>query len=72
MAERIVLLTGATGYIGGRLLSRLERRGVRVRCLSRRPDVLIGRIGPNTEIVSADLDEHETLGEALAGIDTAY
>ncbi len=55
MAERTVLLTGATGYIGGRLLSRLEQRGVRVRCLSRRPDVLVGRIGPTTEIVSADL-----------------
>jgi uncharacterized protein YbjT (DUF2867 family) len=72
MAEKIVLLTGATGYIGGRLLSRLERRGVHVRCLSRRPDVLIGRIGPNTEIVSADLDEPETLGAALEGVDTAY
>jgi uncharacterized protein YbjT (DUF2867 family) len=72
MAEGVVLLTGATGYIGGRLLSRLERRGVHVRCLSRRPDVLIGRIAPQTEIVSADLDEPETLGRALEGIDTAY
>ena len=72
MGEQIVLLTGATGYIGGRLLSRLEQRGVRVRCLSRRPDVLVGRIGPLTEIVSADLSEPETLGRALTGIDTAY
>jgi uncharacterized protein YbjT (DUF2867 family) len=72
MAETIVLLTGATGYIGGRLLSRLEQRGVRVRCLSRRPDVLAGRIGPQTEIVAADLNEPETLGKALTGIDTAY
>jgi uncharacterized protein YbjT (DUF2867 family) len=72
MADANVLLTGATGYIGGRLLSRLEQRDVRVRCLSRRPDVLVGRIGPGTEIVSADLHEPETLGRALAGIDTAF
>ena len=32
-----ILLTGATGYIGGRLLRVLEERGERVRCLTRRP-----------------------------------
>ena len=73
MEQRVILLTGATGYVGGRLLPRLEQRGLRVRCLSRRPDVLAGRIGPRTEIVSADLDEP---GRARAGrsrgIDTAY
>jgi uncharacterized protein YbjT (DUF2867 family) len=72
MSDTTVLLTGATGYIGGRLLSRLEERGVRVRCLSRRPDVLAGRIGPETEIVSADLNEPATLGRVLTGVDTAY
>ena len=72
MAETTVLLTGATGYVGGRLLSRLEQRGLPVRCLSRRPDVLAGRIGPRTEIVSADLNEPATLGRVLTGIDTAY
>jgi uncharacterized protein YbjT (DUF2867 family) len=72
MAETTVLLTGATGYVGGRLLSRLEQRGLPVRCLSRRPDVLAGRISPRTEIVSADLNEPATLGRVLTGIDTAY
>jgi uncharacterized protein YbjT (DUF2867 family) len=72
VTDSVVLLTGATGYIGGRLLSRLEARDVHVRCLSRRPDVLAGRIGPRTEIVTADLNEPATLGAALAGIDTAY
>ncbi len=72
MSDTTVLLTGATGYIGGRLLSRLEERGVRVRCLSRRPDVLAGRIGPETEIVSADLNEPATLARVLTGVDTAY
>jgi uncharacterized protein YbjT (DUF2867 family) len=72
MRDRVVLLTGATGYVGGRLLSRLEGRDVRVRCLSRRPDVLAGRIGPRTEIVAADIEDASSLEQALEGVDTAY
>jgi uncharacterized protein YbjT (DUF2867 family) len=34
MSERRILLTGATGYVGGRLLGPLVRRGYRVRCLA--------------------------------------
>ncbi|NBT12122.1 MAG: NAD-dependent epimerase/dehydratase family protein [Planctomycetia bacterium] len=37
-----ILLTGATGYVGGVLLPELERRGHRVRCLARRPHKLAG------------------------------
>ena len=37
-ARPLVLLTGATGYVGGRLLPVLERAGVRVRCMARRPE----------------------------------
>jgi uncharacterized protein YbjT (DUF2867 family) len=72
MHQRVVLLTGATGYVGGRLLPRLEDRGVRVRCLSRRPDVLAGRIGPGTEVVAAELADPVALRKALEGIDSAY
>lgn len=44
-----VLLTGTTGYIGGRLLARLEHdRCHRVRCLTRRPEALAGRIAADT------------------------
>ena len=50
---RRVLLTGASGYVGGRLLPRLERRGLAVRCLARHPESLAGRIGPGSEIVAA-------------------
>src|SRR5437764_6460150 len=39
-----ILLTGATGYVGGRLLPALERRGASVRCLSRRPEALVHRV----------------------------
>ncbi len=66
-----VLLTGATGYIGGRLLRRFEQRGRPVRCLVRQP----ARLGPTratTEVVQGDCLDEGTLDRALAGIDTAY
>ena len=43
---RLILLTGATGYVGGRLLHALEERGERVRCLSRRPEYLLRGASP--------------------------
>ena len=43
-----ILLTGASGYVGGRLLSALERDGYRVRCLARRPEVLRTRANAAT------------------------
>jgi len=47
----LVLLTGATGYIGGRLLPLLERRGFSLRCLARRPEHLRPRAASTTEVV---------------------
>ncbi len=66
------LLTGATGYIGGRLLRRLERDGVAVRCLCRNPEALGWRVAPGTEVVQGDLLQPASLGEALCGVDTAF
>ncbi|HET9297233.1 MAG TPA: NAD-dependent epimerase/dehydratase family protein, partial [Candidatus Binatia bacterium] len=37
MDRNLIFIAGATGYIGGRLLMVLERKGYRVRCLARRP-----------------------------------
>ncbi len=68
----MILLTGATGYIGGRLLHELESRGERVRCLARSPEYLASRIGPGTEVVAGDVLRLETLPPALVGVDTAY
>jgi uncharacterized protein YbjT (DUF2867 family) len=68
----LVLLTGATGYVGGRLLQELQKAGHRVRCLARRPEFLRPRITPSTEIVAADILDPQSLNEALAGVDIAY
>jgi uncharacterized protein YbjT (DUF2867 family) len=68
----LIALTGATGYIGGRLLRALEARGDRVRCLSRRPEYLATRVGPGTEVVVGDVSRPRTLRPALRGVETAY
>lgn len=67
-----ILVTGATGYVGGRLLHALEARGARVRCLARRPDFLRPRVAPTTEIVAGDVLEPVSLRAALRGVDVAY
>ncbi len=68
----LVLLTGATGYIGGRLLQALEKTGVGVRCLARNPEFLKSRVAAGTEVVKGDCLEKASLLPALAGVQTAY
>lgn len=67
-----IILTGATGYIGGRLLGLLEEKGHQVRCLTRRPEALEGSVGPDTTVVAADMFEPADLEKALEGGDIAY
>jgi uncharacterized protein YbjT (DUF2867 family) len=69
---RLVLVVGATGYIGGRLVPILEADGVRLRCLARRPEFLVHRVAESTEVIRGDLAEPESLRAALSGVDTAY
>jgi uncharacterized protein YbjT (DUF2867 family) len=71
-AKSRILLTGATGYVGGRLLPVLESAGHEVRCLARRPEYLLPRVGPNTEVVRGDCLEPASLDPAMMGVDAAY
>jgi uncharacterized protein YbjT (DUF2867 family) len=70
--RRLLLLTGATGYVGGRLLRALEARGERVRCLARRPEALAARAGLGTEVVRGDVLDPVAVAAAMAGVDVAY
>jgi uncharacterized protein YbjT (DUF2867 family) len=67
-----ILLTGATGYVGGVLLQELEARGHAVRCLARRPGKLDGLTGPGTEVIAGDAADPEVLARACNGVDVAY
>ena len=67
-----ILLTGASGYVGGRLLRLLERQGHTVRCLARRPEALKPRVAPGTEIVAGDVLDRGSLDAALHDVDVAY
>lgn len=67
-----ILVTGATGYIGGRLLKTLEKTTYRLRCLARRPQFLLPRVAPSTEVVYGDVLEPASLREAMHGVHTAY
>jgi uncharacterized protein YbjT (DUF2867 family) len=68
----MILVTGATGYIGGRLIPKLVARGERVRVLARDPR----RLGPLAsvahEVVRGDVLQPDTLPAALEGVETAY
>jgi uncharacterized protein YbjT (DUF2867 family) len=67
-----VLVTGPTGYIGGRLVPELLARRYRVRIMVRAASVEHQPRWPNAEIVVADALEIDDLRRALRGIHTAY
>ncbi|HNW43312.1 MAG TPA: DUF2867 domain-containing protein [Elusimicrobiales bacterium] len=70
---KTVLVTGPTGYIGGRLIPRLLAKGYAVRCLARHPERLAGRPwAGSVKIIQGDVYKDEGLAEALAGADAAY
>ncbi len=67
------LVTGATGYIGGRLVPRLLDDGLAVRALARTPDKLAqAPWRDQVEVVRGDLTEPDSLAEAFDGVDVVY
>ncbi len=70
-----ILVTGATGYIGGRLVPQLLDKGHRVRCLARDPRRLSGRgwdEDPRVEVVAGDVLDGDSVARAMEGCSAAY
>lgn len=73
MTSQLVLVTGATGYIGGRLVPELLDAGFTVRCLARSPAKLDGRPwSDRVEVVQGDVTDAESVAKAMVGVDAAY
>lgn len=71
--NEIVLVTGATGYVGGRLVQRLLDTGYHVRILVRDPERLQGRPWlSQVEVARGDVLKPETLTAAMSGVRAAY
>jgi uncharacterized protein YbjT (DUF2867 family) len=71
--SKLILVTGATGYVGGRLVPRLLEAGYRVRVLVRDPARLQGRSWlDKVEVVTGDALDADSLTEALHGVSMAY
>ena len=65
----MILLTGATGFIGGHVLKVLSERNMYVRCLVRKP---IESENPNVSYIIGDVLDYNSLVEATKGVDTVY
>jgi len=67
-----ILVTGASGYIGGRLVNELLKRGYKVKIMVRSQASYYKEIWPEAEIVTADASNYKDLKNALKDVDTAY
>ncbi len=67
-----ILITGATGYIGGRLLKSLEDSEHDLSCLVRKPEHLKSKVSDQVKIIKGNVLDKSTLKKALQYIDTAF
>lgn len=72
MAGREVFLTGATGFIGGRLTERLLARGDRLRCLVRNPSAAAHLEARGVKLIEGDISDPVGLERGLRGAELAY
>jgi uncharacterized protein YbjT (DUF2867 family) len=73
VTQKLILVTGATGYIASRLIPRLLEQGYSVRALARRPEQLTARPwGKSVELLCGDISDPKSLELALGGVHTAY
>jgi uncharacterized protein YbjT (DUF2867 family) len=70
--QDLVLIAGATGFVGKRLLRELQSAGRSVRCFVRRPEKLAGLIYGKTQVARGDLLDPGSLEAALRGVRTAF
>ncbi|MEI6279240.1 MAG: SDR family oxidoreductase [Verrucomicrobiae bacterium] len=71
--SQFILVTGATGYVGGRLVPRLLADGYRVRCLVRDLSRLQGRPWLNqVDLVQGDMLKPDSLGAAMRDVQVVY
>ena len=71
--KKLILVTGATGYVGGRLVPKLLEAGYRVRCLVRDPSRLQGRSWlSKVDVVQGDALFPEQIAAAMQGVSVAY
>ncbi len=71
-ANHVVLLTGGTGYVAGRLIPLLEKTGVGLRCLARKPERLRPCVAASTEVVPGDVLDCASIQRAMEGVRTAF
>jgi uncharacterized protein YbjT (DUF2867 family) len=70
--KSLILIVGATGYVGGQLLKALLAAGYPVRCLARRPEVLRAKSLSGLQVVGGAVLDAASVRDAMPGVQAAY